>query len=25
MPSRYTERHFPSIIPPTTKLKPTKR
>lgn len=25
MPSRFIERHFPSIIPPTTKEKPTKR
>ncbi|CAH2007634.1 unnamed protein product [Acanthoscelides obtectus] len=25
MPTRLTERHFPSIIPPTTKAKPTKR
>ncbi|CAH1977927.1 unnamed protein product [Acanthoscelides obtectus] len=25
MPSRFIERHFPSVIPPTTKQKPTKR
>ncbi|CAH1995029.1 unnamed protein product [Acanthoscelides obtectus] len=25
MLTRLTERHFPSIIPPTTKAKPTNR
>ncbi|CAH1992934.1 unnamed protein product [Acanthoscelides obtectus] len=25
LPTRYSERHFPSVIPPTTKQKPTKR
>ncbi|KAJ8963795.1 hypothetical protein NQ314_005375 [Rhamnusium bicolor] len=25
MPPRFIERHFPSLIPPTTKEKPTKR